>query len=63
MPRSRPSRRPCASSTTPVQAIHSGLVLGRQAASLFAQHLEEGWVKSLELWRRELNLEPGSQLR
>ena len=41
-----------------VEAVHTGLAMGRQARPLFAQRWEEGWAKPLEQWRRELNLTP-----
>lgn len=44
-----------------VEAVHTGLAMGRQARPLFAQRWEEGWAKPLEQWRRELKLTPVPQ--
>jgi ubiquinone biosynthesis protein COQ4 len=44
-----------------VEAVYTGLAMGRQARPLFAQRWEEGWAKPLEQWRRELNLIPATQ--
>lgn len=44
-----------------VETVHTGLAMGRQARSLFAQRWEEGWAKPLEQWRQELNLTPVPQ--
>lgn len=45
-----------------VQAIHTGLQMGRRARPLFAQRWEEGWEKPLAQWRQELNLLPAHEL-
>jgi ubiquinone biosynthesis protein COQ4 len=44
-----------------VEALHTGLAVGRRTRPLFAQRWEEGWEKPLEQWRRELNLTPVPQ--
>ncbi|PZV01815.1 MAG: ubiquinone biosynthesis protein [Cyanobium sp.] len=42
-----------------VEAIRTGLEMGRQAQPLFAQRWEEGWQKPLSDWRNKLNLSSG----